>query len=206
MNTGNTSFDLTQLNQNVKKYGADPLNEVIFHNSVPIKYIKEIWADNENIKKQIEKLLDFNNINIPVLIMYDYPSKIYTCDEKIEPKKPNHCYFFDKYERRHYGKPEGYPYDIEWYRTLAKKCNVDSDKYSTAEDLENILEEKQIQTTDKEKIKKFLRSKKISKRIVDNLTDKQLTDISKGNLVGINFLKSYSDFEYGDGKRRTLKL
>lgn len=205
-----TITSLKDLNSYIDKDNHDLGNEVVFHNPVPLKYLKEIWIEEDNLQTKIVNLLYENNLIIPIKIMNRF-SKTGDCDHVPVPVDQKQCYFFDKYKRyyRDVHKPAGYPYDIEYYRGLMTNCDVKKetiDNISSPDDFEKILEKPLIDTSIKEEIKEFLLANKVSKKFIDNLTDEQILDMTTINTVGLNFVKSLSKYEYPDGnKRRSIR-
>ena len=206
INKNMTSFNITELQDDIKKRGIIPINEVIFHHSVSLKYLKEIWVKNKRNYNILKSIFDSLSINIPIRITQKYLDITYTCDDTIDAKTPNNCYFFDKWAREFAVKikKSGYPYDIEWYRTMAKKCGLTDIDELTPELIEDLLEQNLILSEDitNDEIKEYLRSKGISEDNIKNLSDRQLDEIKDINLVGLNFLKNYSKLDGGKRKRK----
>jgi len=200
-----TSFNIPELQDDIKKRGIIPINEVIFHHSVSLKYLKEIWVKNKRNYNILKSIFDRLSINIPIRITQKYLDITYTCDDTIDAKTPNNCYFFDKWAREFAIKikKSGYPYDIEWYRTMAKKCGLTDIDELTPELIEDLLEQNLILSEDitNDEIKEYLRSKGVSEDNIKNLSDRQLDEIKDINLVGLNFLKNYSKLDGGKRKK-----
>jgi hypothetical protein len=206
INKNMTSFNIPELQDDIKKRGIIPINEVIFHHSVSLKYLKEIWVKNKRNYNILKSIFDRLSINIPIRITQKYLDITYTCDHTIDAKTPNNCYFFDKWAREFAVKikKSGYPYDIEWYRTMAKKCGLTDIDELTPELIEDLLEQNLILSEDitNDEIKEYLRSKGVSEDNIKNLSDRQLDEIKDINLVGLNFLKNYSKLDGGKRKRK----
>jgi hypothetical protein len=174
-----TSFSIPEFQDDIKKRNINHLNEVVFHHSVSLKYLKEIWVKNKKVYNHLKSKFDKLSVNIPIKITQKYLDITYTCDDLINAKTPNNCYFFDNFERFKL-KPNGYPYDIEWYRTMAKKCGLTDIDELTPELIEDLLEQNLILSEDitNDEIKEYLRSKGVSEDNIKNLSDRQLTNVS----------------------------
>ena len=200
LNKDITSLNIKELENDIKKRGIIPLNEIIFHNSVSVKYLKEIWVKSADVYTKLQSIFDELSVNIPIKIINKYTDTSYKCDEEINKMTPNYCYFFDKWERENI-KESGYPYDIEWYKEMAKKCGLSPKEleglYSTnPKIIEDLLEKKLISSKiSKDEIKEYLLINNVSKDTVNNLSIKQLNQIKNMNLVGLNFLKHFSRFD-----------
>jgi hypothetical protein len=210
LNKDITSLNIKELENDVKKRGIIPLNEVIFHHSVSIKYLKEIWVKSKKVYTKLKNIFDEISVDIPIKIINKYTDTSYKCEQEINKITPNYCYFFDKWARDFEVKikKSGYPYDIEWYKEMAKKCDLYStEDIKTPEIIEDLLEKKLISNKKitKDEIKEYLLNNNVSKDTIENLSKEQLNEIKNMNLVGLNFLKNFSRFDSGGSKRRSRR-
>jgi len=199
--TSNTSFNMSDLE--AKKYDLDITNEVIFHQSVPLKYLKEIWFHNELAYDYVmSKIPDKIPVKITVKITQKYLNiSPLTCDDPIIKLTPNYCYF---------SIPEEH---IDFAKKLAINCNIYNDNEIT-EKINDIVKTETIEPIKRlrlnmllkdnilkkyktaEDINKYLKGHSLSDDIIE-----KLSGIDNMNLVGLNFLKKYSRIV--DGEKNT---
>ena len=196
------------MQNNIEKNGIFLPNEIVFHHSVSIKYLKEIWVGHREIYNELKNEFDKFSINIPIKKTRKFLGTTYKCDGIVNKLIPNDCYFLDKWKRENL-KKDGYPYDIEWYKKMAKKCNLDNldvIKEINPEIIQELLK-KQLITNKKittDEIKEYLLNNNVSKDVIDNLTKEHIKQIKYINLVGLNFLKNYSKFDDGGKKSKRI--
>ena len=186
-----TSFNMSELQNEIKTNCITGQNEVIFHHAVSLKYLKEIWVTNKDIYTKVEHMLKKNSMNVPIKITDVYLDKSQTCEEPIKKLKPNYCIL-----------PSLTDIDnIEFVKKLARECGL-----TDIDDPEKISEllSKPIFSTDItiEGIKEYLKSKGVSDDTIENLSEGQLKELKDINLVDLNFLKNYSRFDGGKEKRK----
>ena len=63
-----TSFNITELQDDIKKRYINHLNEVVFHHSISLKYLKEVWVKNKKVYDRLKYEFDKMLINIPIRI------------------------------------------------------------------------------------------------------------------------------------------
>ena len=185
-----SSFKIDEIKDNIKEKCTDVKNEVVFHHSVSLKYLKEIWVKNEKIYNKVKKILKNIYMNIPVQITNSYLDESIICDEPVKKLKTNNCWYPDIKN------------NIEFVKKLAKECGL------TDIDDPKIIQElltKQILPTDItiEGIKEYLKSEGVSDDTIENLSESQLENLRRINLVGLNFFKNYSRFDGGKGRKKS---
>ena len=191
-----TSFNITELQNAINEKCITKRNEVVFHHSVPLKYLKEIWVYDEKTDIEVKDMIAKFSVDIPVKITNEYLHKSYRCDEPIKKLLPNYCFFHPEIE--YYSA-----YDIELLKKLGKECGLNGvdDPGLIRNLLEKSIFSNRNITTDE--IKEYLRSKNVSEDTIENLSERQLNELKDMNLVGLNFLKNYSRFDGGKGKRKS---
>ena len=88
-----TTFNITELQNSIKKNCIQLFNEIIFHHSVSLKYLKEIWVYDDKTYNKVKDMLVKNSMDIPVQITNNYLDESRICDETIEKLPTNYCYF-----------------------------------------------------------------------------------------------------------------
>jgi ankyrin repeat protein len=176
-----TSFDIMELNKSIKKE-ITINNEVVFHNSVSLKYLKQIWIlpKNEN-KEKIESLINDNKLKIKVITTEKYLDDIGT-----NKREPNSCYL--------YGKPDD---NDKWYDVIAKKCN-----FKNIKSMKDNFEQKIFKDSSNDDIKKYLKNFDVS---ID-FSEKQIDEIKNMTVQELYFLKYYSKYhDKMDGRKSIRK-
>ena len=196
-----TKFNITELQNSIKKDCNTLRNEIVFHNSISLKYLKEIWVGDEKTYSEVKDMLKKTSMDIPVQVTNNYLDETRTCVKKIEKQPSNYCYF-----PSHAGEFENYnkEKELKFAKKLGKECGLtDIDDIDDPEIIRKLLE-KEIFSDDVtiEGIKEYLKNKGVSDDTIENLSENQLKELKDMNLVGLNFLKNYSRFDGGKGKRR----
>jgi len=189
--TSRTSFNVSGIESAIENKCITKRNEVIFHHSVSLKYLKEIWVYDNKTYSEVKDMLKKNSMDIPVEITNQYLNLPRTCDKTIKKLSTNYCYFS-------YGIDE-----IELIKKIGKECGLtDIDDIDDLYELSELLE-KPIFSDDItiEGIKEYLKSKGVSEDTIENLSESQLKELKDMNLVGLNFLKNYSRFDGGKGRK-----
>jgi len=113
-------------------------DEFVFHNSVPVIFLRAIWLPNEKVMRYIPpKYRSIANVRTTV------PNKEYPCiSTKVRKLTPNYCYSFDKYARPAAGKPKGFTEPMSMYRKIAFNCGMpvsEIKKFPDAKSLDKAL-------------------------------------------------------------------
>ena len=115
----------------------DPLNEIVFHHSIPINFIVEIRVPSREIKaKLVSKLTSMtkdarDRIKSIIKVCNEIPDHKYDCPGKIKDLTPNYCFIFDPYKRDPW-KKEGYDDKMCYYKWMAKQCGLTDNEISHA--------------------------------------------------------------------------
>ena len=190
-----TSFNIEEIKDNINKKCIHTHNEVIFHHSVSLKYLKEIWVKDEKTYSKVKDILENFSMNIPVKITNKYLDETQICEETTKKLEPNYCWY-----------PRIDIDSIQFVKKLAKKCGLDDiDDIDDPELIKELLskpifyDKKDIST---DEIKEYLKSKGVSEDTIENLSESKLIDLKNMNLIGLNLLKNYSRFDGGKSKRK----
>jgi hypothetical protein len=194
--TSRTSFNVSEIENAIENKCITKRNEVIFHHSVSLKYLKEIWVYDNKTYSEVKDMLEKKSMDISVEITNQYLNLPRTCDKTIKKLSTNYCYL-----PRYLYKIE--MDEIESIKKIGKECGLtDIDDIDDPYELYELLE-KPIFSGDItiEGIKEYLKSKGVSEDTIENLSESQLKELKDMNLVGLNFLKNYSRFDGGKGRK-----
>jgi len=190
-----TIFNMSELQNEIKTNCITGQNEVVFHHAVSLKYLKEIWVTNKDVYNEVEHMLKKNSINVPIKITDKYLDDVYICEEPIKKLKPNYCILPELTDVN----------NIDLVKKIGKECGLtDIDYINNPKIIIKMLRQKIFSDRNItiEGIKEYLKSKGVSSDTIENLSESQLKELKNMNLVGLNFLKNYSRFDGGKGKRR----
>jgi hypothetical protein len=200
-----TSFNVSGIENVIEKKCITKYNEVIFHHSVSLKYLKEIWVYDNKTYSEVKDMLEKKSMDISVEITNQYLNLPRTCDKTIKKLSTNYCYL-PSYDDIKYSETN--EDDIELIiKKIGKECGLaDIDDIDDPYELSKLLH-KPIFSGDItiEGIKEYLKSKGVSEDTIENLSESQLKELKDMNLVGLNFLKNYSRFDGGKGRKSGSK-
>ena len=132
LNEGNTAMTEGQFKHWVKSGEVKQGNEVVFHHSVPINFIRKINFSDFSLAQEFYDRCPPNLKQIVctiIQIVQTIPDERYECPAaEIVSLTPNYCFVFD--DNFHYHAPEdkdkgrGYHRDMEYYRWMAMQCGL----------------------------------------------------------------------------------
>ena len=190
-----TSFNVSELEDAIEKKCITKRNEVIFHHSVSLKYLKEIWVGDEKTYNEVKDMLKKKSLVIPVEITNQYLNIPRTCDETIKKLPTNYCYYPSDFENR-----------IELIKKIGEECGLTGiDNIDNPYEIMRLLDKRILPVrTTIEGVKEYLKSKGVSDDTIEHLSESQLKEVKDMNLIGLNFLKNYSRFDGGKGRKKKL--
>ena len=199
----NTSFNMSMSELEAKD--LDITNEVIFHQSVPLKYLKEIWFHNKLAYDYVTtncKIPDKIQVKITQKYLNISPSTNssttgaeagapLTCEDPIIKLTPNYCYFSTPDENIDFANKLAINCDIN--NEITEEINIIVGNTEISDDIKRIrlnmlLRDNILKDKTTEDIKKYLKEHDLSDDTIKKLSERN--QLKTMNLVGLNFLKN----------------
>jgi hypothetical protein len=120
-----TLFTLSELLTHINNGELSPDNEIIFHNSVSLRYLKELWVGTRKQEARAKAIVDNLGLRIPIRRVTTHEPIISNCNIDTS-YAADYCYYLHDFVKT--DRPDEYQIisSPEWYKRMVGFCDVNA--------------------------------------------------------------------------------